>query len=131
MNAIPIDRGRMAVAAIRNALSILSDGEALLVFPEGTRSQDGLIQDGKAGIGMIAYRSRVPIVPLFLSGAHNVLPRGSRIPKMCRVTAAFGRPLFFADLLSEKAGQDVYEKISERVMRELKNQGLFLGKIPK
>jgi 1-acyl-sn-glycerol-3-phosphate acyltransferase len=66
------------LAAIKN---ILSAGHSLIVFPEGTRGQPGILQPFKSGLGRVVCEYRnVPIVPVFLSGAERVLPKSSAVP---------------------------------------------------
>jgi len=67
-NSIPLDRGQADVGAIRSALAALADGRGLLIFPEGTRSTDGVIAEAKAGAGLLACRSGAPVVPIHIRG---------------------------------------------------------------
>ena len=62
-NSIPLDRGQADVGAIRSALAALAAGRGLLIFPEGTRSADGVIAEAKAGAGLLACRSGAPTTP--------------------------------------------------------------------
>lgn len=109
----------MDVSGIKKALAVLRAGEPLLVFPEGTRSLDGSLQPGKAGIGMIAHRSRMPILLLYIAGANRVLPRGANFIRFRHVYSVFGKPLCYADLLFQKGSTDIYQEISNRVMEEM------------
>lgn len=61
-----VKRGKADVAAIKTAMKYLKDGELLLMFPEGTRHQDGEFGDAKTGAAMLALRTGVPIVPIYL-----------------------------------------------------------------
>ena len=61
-----IKRGKADVAAIKTAMKYLKDGELLLMFPEGTRHQDGEFGDAKTGAAMLALRTGVPIIPIYL-----------------------------------------------------------------
>jgi len=81
-NTIPVDRdGGSDVAAFKRVFSILRNGQRLLMFPEGTRSRDGELQEAQAGIGLIACKTRVPIVPVRVFGASELLPRGASLPR--------------------------------------------------
>ena len=61
-----VKRGKADIAAIKTAMKYLKDGELLLMFPEGTRHQDGDFGDAKTGAAMLAVRTGVPIVPIYI-----------------------------------------------------------------
>jgi 1-acyl-sn-glycerol-3-phosphate acyltransferase len=93
LNARPVRRGGADPAALREGLRILAGGGALLVFPEGTRSRDGTLGEGKAGAGLLALHSGAPVVPAYIEGAGRALPRGRVVPVPTRVRVTFGPPL--------------------------------------
>ena len=70
--------------------SILSAGESVLIFPEGTRSRTGQIQKFKPGVGLIALELCVPIVPAYIGGTYEALPTGKAFPRRQRVKVFFG-----------------------------------------
>lgn len=97
-NSIPVDRGEADVGAIRAALGALADNQGLLIFPEGTRSYDGVIKEPKAGAGLLACKSGVPVVPIRVRGTRDILPRGAFFPVgTARLRIRFGKPLYPAD----------------------------------
>jgi 1-acyl-sn-glycerol-3-phosphate acyltransferase len=65
----------------------------VLIFPEGRRSADGTIDRFRPGIGMIASRLAVPVVPVRIDGLQNVLPPGWRMARPGKVRVTFGKPL--------------------------------------
>ena len=75
---IPVDRTNRerAFAAVDRAVSALRGGHSFLVFPEGTRSRTGRIQAFKKGVFVMAIKACVPIVPISVSGARNIMRRG-------------------------------------------------------
>jgi 1-acyl-sn-glycerol-3-phosphate acyltransferase len=76
----------------------LAEGRGLLIFPEGTRSQDGTFGEAKAGAGLLACKSGAPVVPIHIRGARDILPRGALFPVGgARVRVRFGKPLTVAD----------------------------------
>ncbi len=89
-NAFAIERDSADVKGVKEAIRRLEAGNILLVFPEGTRTGDGSIGRMKPGIGVLAERAAVPIVPVHIEGAHRVWPRGSWIPRLGRITMSFG-----------------------------------------
>ena len=94
----PVDRGGADVEAFRLAQRILDEGQILFVFPEGTRSPDGVLQEARDGLAVLALRSRAPIVPIGISGSNRVWPKGQRLPHPGgRVTIRVGAPFRPAD----------------------------------
>lgn len=89
----PVDRGHADVEAFRTAIRILEAGHVLAVFPEGTRSPDGQLQEAKDGIALLALRSKAPILPVAVVDADRFWPKGRLLPKPGgSVTVRFGRP---------------------------------------
>ncbi len=92
-NAFAIDRDAADVKGVKEAIARLKAGAALLVFPEGTRTLNGSVGRMKAGIGMLAGRASVPIVPVLIEGANRVWPKGGPPRPFGRIRIAFGKPL--------------------------------------
>lgn len=102
---------------LKKALELLEKKEALLVFPEGTRSPDGNIKEGKKGIGFLAYNSKVPVIPVFIKGSYEVLPKGAKMIKSFRkIRVIFGGEINLNEFykLPEKAS--TYQRISDVIM---------------
>ena len=76
----PVDRGAADVEAFRLAQRILDEGNILFVFPEGTRSPDGSLQEARDGLALLALRTGAPIVPLGIAGSYGVWPSGQKLP---------------------------------------------------
>ena len=101
----PVDRGAADIEAFRLATRILDDGQILFVFPEGTRSPDGALQEARDGIAVLAMRTGAPIVPIGIAGSNRVWPKGQKIPHPGgHVRIRVGEPFQPADLLP--AGTD-------------------------
>lgn len=95
LNARPLRRAGADARALRTALRVLEEGRALLVFPEGTRGDEGTLRPPKAGAGMLAVLSGAPVVPVYIAGSGYVWPRGRNVPRPGKVIVRFGRPLRF------------------------------------
>ena len=96
MGLIPIEReqARKAVAALEVAADVLRQGAALGIYPEGTRSRDGLLHKGHTGVAQLALMSGAPIVPVGLVGTDQIQPIGARVPRpFRRAVVRFGTPL--------------------------------------
>lgn len=92
-NAFAIERDTADVKGVKEAIARLEAGNILLVFPEGTRTVNGSIGRMKPGIGVLAERAAVPIVPVLIEGAHRVWPKGMILPRLGRIRMVFGRPM--------------------------------------
>jgi 1-acyl-sn-glycerol-3-phosphate acyltransferase len=96
----PIDRSTADIDAFRLATRILEEGHALFVFPEGTRSHDGALGEGRDGVAVLALRTGAPIVPVGVTGSYERWPRGQKLPNPGgRVTVRVGTPFRLADVL--------------------------------
>lgn len=96
MGLIPIEReqARKAMAALEVAADVLQRGDVLSIYPEGTRSRDGLLHKGHTGVAQLALMSGSPIVPVGLVGTDQIQPIGARVPRPFRkATVRFGEPL--------------------------------------
>lgn len=98
IGAIPVTRGvgQAAQDALDAGLSLLHEGEAFAIYPEGTRSRDGRLYRGKTGVAWLALNAGVPVVPVALRGTDKVQPIGSKGIRLAKVTIQFGKPLDLA-----------------------------------
>jgi 1-acyl-sn-glycerol-3-phosphate acyltransferase len=95
LNARPIRREGADPSALRTARRVLAEGGALLVFPEGTRGEEGDIRSAKPGAGLLAVSSGAAVVPVYIRGSGRAWPKGRRLPRPAKVTVTFGKPLRF------------------------------------
>ncbi len=120
-NVIPIDRdgGGADVGAFKKMFKVLKEGHSVLIFPEGTRSKDGKPGKAQGGAGLIACKSRVPVVPVRIFGSNLVLPKDSVIPKCAKVKVCFGKPIFPAEFDPGKNHPDRFREASRFVMSRI------------
>ncbi|MCF3649228.1 lysophospholipid acyltransferase family protein [Synoicihabitans lomoniglobus] len=118
---IPVDRDGAGsdVSAIKRVLRTLQDGRPLILFPEGTRSHDGELQTAKSGVGMIACRARVPVVPVRIFDSHLAWGRGRTIKPGVPVSIVFGQPMPITEIEDKSAGKERYQIASERIMARI------------
>jgi 1-acyl-sn-glycerol-3-phosphate acyltransferase len=117
----PVERGAADVEAFRLAERILDDGQVLFVFPEGTRSPDGALQEARDGVALLALRTGAPIVPLGISGSDRVWPKRRPIPLPGgHVTVRIGRPFKPSDELPPGTPRSAAKhQATELIMRRI------------
>jgi len=112
----PVDRDAADVEAFRLAKRILDDGQVLFVFPEGTRSPDGALQEARDGVAVLAQRTGAPILPVGIGGSNTVWPRGQKLPHPGgHVTLRVGR----AFLLADELPRDIDRKAAKGLATDL------------
>lgn len=116
IECIPVDRDGADVGALKKTIAALEAGAVVILFPEGTRSMDGQLQPAKAGVGMIACKARVPVVPARIFGSFEAFGRNAKLPTPHPISYAIGRPLEPADYDDPAAGKQRYQLASERIM---------------
>lgn len=97
---IPVDQSGTG-RGLKTFLSRLRSGDAVVMYPEGTRSPTGQIRAPQPGIGLIIIKSNAPVVPIKLFGAFEAYARHHWLPRPYQVQIKFGEPLDFADLRAE------------------------------
>jgi 1-acyl-sn-glycerol-3-phosphate acyltransferase len=108
-----VDREGADRRALTEALAILARGEGLLVFPEGTRIRREGVAEPKAGIGLLAVRSGVPVVPAYVASSWEPRRRWyRRIPVRIR----YGPPLHFASDETGAAARERYDQATQAIM---------------
>jgi 1-acyl-sn-glycerol-3-phosphate acyltransferase len=90
VGVIPLKDDGGDAAAIREALDSLKQGRVVLIYPEGSRSEDGAMMPFEAGVSLIVRRAKVPVVPAAIEGAFDAFPRGTSIPRPGRIAVRFG-----------------------------------------
>jgi 1-acyl-sn-glycerol-3-phosphate acyltransferase len=117
VNAFPVDRFSFDLEVIKKSISLLNEGKALIMFPQGTRSRDGEIKDGKIGVGMLARKAGLPIVPVYIENSRKAwwnFLSGKRMKVL------FGKAIG-ADWIKSQANSKMgYKIITEELMRHIR-----------
>jgi long-chain acyl-CoA synthetase len=92
-NLQPIDRKSGFRASFEQAKTVVEAGNLVLIFPEGTRRTDGILGSFKPLVGKLALETGVDVLPLYLDGTFNVLPKGAVLPKGRDLTVRIGAPI--------------------------------------
>ncbi len=99
-NLVPMERHGSLRESLRLAGEVIRDGYILLIFPEGTRSDTGVMSDFKPSLGYLAMTNKCGILPMYLSGTHEAMPKGRYLPKRGeRVAAHVGPYLSYEDVV--------------------------------
>jgi 1-acyl-sn-glycerol-3-phosphate acyltransferase len=93
LNAFPVTRGGSDVKALKEYIARVSSGRVVMLFPEGTRTRDGLLQPLMSGVGMIAARAGVPVVPTYVAGSFRAWPRHRLLPSRADVAIYYDAPV--------------------------------------
>ncbi len=117
LGAFPVRRGEGDRQAIKEALALLAAGEVVGIFPEGTRSPDGRLQQAQTGIAFLAKRGRAAVVPVAISGSEAILPKGAHFPRPARVRVLMGHPLYPPE--SAEASHEQLRRFADEVMGKI------------
>ncbi|HET6891896.1 MAG TPA: 1-acyl-sn-glycerol-3-phosphate acyltransferase, partial [Pyrinomonadaceae bacterium] len=123
-NLVPMERTGSLRQSLRHARSFLDRGYNALIFPEGTRSMTGQMAEFKPVVGFLALASRVGILPVYLVGTYEAMPKGSNIIKSRDVGARVGRFLSIEELEELTQGMaraEAYRLIAALVKHEVEN----------
>ena len=117
---IPIRRERVDRGGFEEAITRIKAGEVVVMYPEGSRTEDGRLQPGKPGVGMIVAATGCPVVPAYLGGTFDVLPPGARWIRLQPMRVIYGEPMTFSTLLNERGDErtkkELYQRISQEIM---------------
>ena len=91
-NVLPIDRDGRDVSGLRRIIKMLKEGHAVLLFPEGTRSDDGTLQPAEAGAGLVAIKAGVPVLPVRVFGTFESLSRHTKKLRLHPIRVVIGQP---------------------------------------
>ncbi|MGQ9795716.1 lysophospholipid acyltransferase family protein [Desulfosoma sp.] len=117
---VPIDRSdrKKAFQSLDEASRRVREGTSIVIFPEGTRSRDGVLQPFKKGGIILAIQSGQPIVPIALSGSHKILSKGSRWVRPGRIRMTIGDPIDTAGFSLQDRDR-LIEMVREAIRRHL------------
>lgn len=120
LNAIPIRRGQADLKAMKSLISILREGHAVCLFPEGTRTCDGKIEEIKPGFSLLVRKTGACVIPMVLDGAYESWPRDKKFPSLKKVAVIYGKPMSAEEI--RQAGDKEFSKNITVQMRQLQAQ---------
>lgn len=122
MGMIPIDRGggNKSQAALDTAEAVLRRGELFGIFPEGTRSRDGILHKGRTGAARLALKVDCPIYPVGMIGTREIQPPDAKVPRLRgECTIKIGRPLNLERYRDRPDRHLVLRQITDELMYEI------------
>lgn len=118
VGCIPVNRGSGSVASLKAAIKKIHEGKVICVFPEGTRSVDGELQDAKRGVGFIIAKGGVPVVPVYFRGSGKAFPKNKGFKAGVKIDAVVGKPISPEELgIAKKDYGAISEIVMERISR--------------
>jgi glycerol-3-phosphate dehydrogenase (NAD(P)+) len=127
LGAFPVRRGESDEESVRTAMELLERGQAVVIFPEGTRIRSGSLAKPKRGVGRLALESGAAVVPVAVTGTERARSRGLRI-RPVKVSLRFGRALTFPRV--EGASPGLAREVTERIWPCVQLQWEWLGGLP-
>lgn len=108
LGAFPVRRKEGDIRALSKVIELVKEGKAVLLFPEGSRSEDGEVKEFMHGASYVAFKASVPVLPVAIKGSFEAMPKGAYFPKPTKIKVCFG------DVLNFKSdGKRSKEKIRE------------------
>ena len=117
-NVIPIDRDGGESSGLRKIIRMLRSGDAVLLFPEGTRTPDGTLQPAEPGAGLVAVKSGVPILPVRIFGSFECLSRHQKRLRFGPMRVVIGKP-YLPPLPERGQEHDAYGPIAQEMMQRI------------
>ena len=126
-NAVPINLEGNGSKGLKIILKRLLRGNAIILFPEGSRTWDGKIQNPKSGIALTVIKSEAPVVPVRVFGTFEAYGRKLTLPRPYSVAVRYGKPMNFKDLREEAKScsknrlKEIYSHIAQDIMNAIES----------
>jgi len=119
LNVIPVDQERADMSALKTVIKQIRGGQGTVIFPEGSRTPDGVLQPAQPGAGLVISKTRCPVIPARIFGAHEAFPRGGTPRPFRPIHIVFEPPMEFAESDFQGEGRELYQRLSDRVMERI------------
>lgn len=120
---IPIRHDKLDRTGFKRAIELIKRGQAVVIYPEGTRTRTGHLMPGKPGIGMIVAETGCQVLPAYIEGTYEALPIHSWKLRFHPVQVTFGAPVDFTTDVQTLARKDLYRHVSRTVMERIADLG--------
>ncbi len=112
LHAFPVRQGEGDIAAVKESIRRLNEGEVLNIYPEGTRTLDGEIRPMEKGIALVIRKARVPVIPVTIDGSFESWPKGSKMFHRHPIRIIYGKPMH----MDKMKGDQIVSEL-EKAMR--------------
>jgi 1-acyl-sn-glycerol-3-phosphate acyltransferase len=119
VGAVPLDRQVASKQNLAAMERLLKQNWCLVVYPEGSRSPDGLLYKGRTGVARLALSAGVPVIPVGITGTYSSMPAGRSWPISGHVEVHFGKPLTFDRYQSNTAHRIALRAITDEIMYQI------------
>ena len=113
IGSIPVNQNSPGPSSLKNIFEVFKNRGTLVLFPEGQRTYDGNLRKAEPGIGMIAARANVPVVPVHIIGSREAMPRNGSWHPFRPIRGVYGQPMRFSG--DPKSRQD-FQKFADEIM---------------
>ncbi len=113
LNAFPVDRDGSDLAAVKHSLKILNNDEVLGIFPEGTRVKEFDIENAKAGVGLLALKTKTPVVPVYIDANYKIFGK---------ININIGKPILYNDIIEARPKKSDYDKVGKDILIKIYEQ---------
>jgi len=121
LGAVRIDRESLAdKGALQTVLAIMDHGDLCMIYPEGTRSPDGRLQNPHNGAAFLAVKSGAPVVPIAIIGSYECWPRQKRVARIGRITLRIGEPVTYHLAPERQSRKEDLTAISMDIMSRIR-----------
>lgn len=122
MHAIPLrENTAYNIGPIKTGLKILHQGKVIGIFPEGGISKTGVIQEGRPGTLLLAQKSNSSILPVFISGTYQALPKQAKFFRKAKIKVIFGNPISYEKLSGGLKGKLGLEKATRNLIQKIRD----------
>jgi len=113
IGSIPVNQNSPGPSSLKNIFEVFKNKGTLVLFPEGQRTFDGNLRKAEPGIGMIAARANVPVVPVHIIGSREAMPRNGRWHPFRPIRVVYGKPMRFT---GDPKSREDFQKFADEIM---------------
>ena len=113
IGSIPVNQNSPGPSSLKNIFEVFKNKGTLVLFPEGQRTFDGNLRKAEPGIGMIAARANVPVVPVHIIGSREAMPRNGSWHPFRPIRVVYGKPMRFT---GDPKNREDFQKFADEIM---------------
>ena len=113
IGSIPVNQSSPGPSSLKNIFEVFKNKGTLVLFPEGQRTFDGNLRKAEPGIGMIAARANVPVVPVHIIGSREAMPRNGSWHPFRPIRVVYGQPMRFS---GDPKSREDFQKFADEIM---------------